>query len=428
LDSSHASLMLAMVERINLGLIVLDQDLKVRYWNELVSQCSGKSLAQAEGHAFISVFPEADNEYFHQVINQASGQDELNSLSWEKGYSLIQLPFRPPEEKLMPVQSWQLFPFVSEDRKVHYALVLQRDTDRVDTAKPCPAEPSAGGTREVAQRHLIEQLEKANNQLLQSEKMAAIGQLAAGVAHEINNPIGYVSSNLKTLTGYVKDLLRIIDSVDQAGDITELKQLKQSLEYEYIRSDVEDLIAESEDGLGRVKKIITALKDFSHIDEEKFRLADLHRGIDTTLNVVKSELKYKAEVVKEYGDLPEVECISSQINQVIMNLLVNAAHAIEEFGCITLRTGVEETWVWIEVEDTGKGMDPSLLNRIYEPFFTTKPVGRGTGLGLSLSYNIVQKHHGRIQVFSEVGRGTRFRVWLPAQQPATSDASKEIGV
>ena len=137
----------------------------------------------------------------------------------------------------------------------------------------------------------------------------------------------------------------------------------------------------------------------------------------TTLTVVNNELKYQAEVVKEYGDLPEVEYIPSQINQVVMNLLVNAAHAIEQFGRIALRTGCEQDEVWLEVEDTGKGIEPKVLNRIFEPFFTTKPVGKGTGLGLALSYNIVQKHHGRIDVQSEVGVGTRFRIYLPIVQP-----------
>jgi signal transduction histidine kinase len=262
---------------------------------------------------------------------------------------------------------------------------------------------------------------------MQSEKLAAIGQLAAGVAHEINNPIGYVFSNLQTLAGYVHDLLRIIDAVDGAVSLEELRQLKRSLEYDYIRSDVEALIGESEDGIERVKKIIAALKDFAHFEEDEFRLADLHRGLDTTLNVVNNELKYKAEVVKEYGQLPAVECMPSQINQVMMNLLVNAAHAIEQFGRITLRSGHENDWVWLEVEDTGQGIAAHLLNRIYEPFFTTKPVGKGTGLGLSLSYNIVRKHNGRIEVFSTPGQGTRFRVWLPVLQPAQPPTNEDAG-
>lgn len=265
--------------------------------------------------------------------------------------------------------------------------------------------------------HLIHDLEQVNTQLLQSEKMAAIGQLAAGVAHEINNPIGYVFSNLKTLAGYVNDLLRIIDAAGEVASLQELQALITKLEYGYIREDVQALIGESEEGIERVKTIITALKDFSHIDEEAFRPADLHRGLDSTLNLVNNELKYKAEVVKAYGHLPEVECLPSQINQVALNLLTNAAHAIEGRGCITVRTGQQDDMVWFEVEDTGQGIKAEHLGRLFEPFFTTKPVGEGTGLGLALSFSIVQKHGGRIEATSEEGQGSRFRVWLPILQP-----------
>ncbi|WP_050507608.1 ATP-binding protein [Pseudomonas syringae] len=283
--------------------------------------------------------------------------------------------------------------------------------------EPLDAALRALGAKQAEQASLVSKLEKAQVQLLQSERLATIGQLAAGVAHEINNPVGYVFSNLKTLAGYVDDLLRIIDAVDSVATLDELRQLKLSLEYDYIRNDVEALIVESEDGIERVKKIITALKDFSHIEEEEFVQADLLRGLESTLNMVNNELKYKAEVVREFADLPPVECIASQINQIVMNLLINAAHAIVQFGVITLRCGHEGAWVWIEVEDTGRGIDPDILKRVYDPFFTTKPVGQGTGLGLTLSYNILQKHHGRFDVVSKPGQGSRFRFWLPVRQP-----------
>ncbi|WP_228716970.1 ATP-binding protein [Billgrantia pellis] len=265
-------------------------------------------------------------------------------------------------------------------------------------------------------KHLLQDLAEVDSQLLQSEKMAAIGQLAAGVAHEINNPIGYVFSNLKTLAGYVDDLIAIIDATDKVASLDELRKVKEKLEYHYIREDVQALISESEEGIGRVKTIITALKDFSHIDEETFRPADLHRGLDSTLNLVGNELKYKAKVVKAYGDLPEIECIPSQLNQVALNLLTNAAHAIENQGVIHLSTGCKDGMVWFEVRDNGYGIKPEHLGRLFEPFFTTKAVGEGTGLGLALSSSIVQKHGGRIEVESEEGQGSRFRVWLPIRQ------------
>lgn len=271
--------------------------------------------------------------------------------------------------------------------------------------------------RDIPPQELSARLEQANRQLLQSEKMAAIGQLAAGVAHEINNPVGYVYSNLQSLGSYLTDLFRLTDAVDTAESLEDLQQIRKSIDYDFLRGDLEDLLAESREGIERVKIIIAAMKDFSHTEEEEFRYADLHRGIETTLNVVNNELKYTAEVVRDFGDLPEVECIISQLNQVIMNLLVNAAHAIEESGTITIRTRGDGDFVALDIEDTGKGIEEAYLNRIFDPFFTTKPVGEGTGLGLSLSFNIIEKHHGQISATSTPGRGTTFHIRLPVTQP-----------
>jgi two-component system NtrC family sensor kinase len=274
-------------------------------------------------------------------------------------------------------------------------------------------------------RQLNRQLEDAHNHLMQADKMASIGQLAAGVAHEINNPIGYVYSNLGTLEKYVQDTFGMLDQYEQAEASipdaavrAKLKAARDKLDIAFLKEDLRDLMSESRDGITRVKKIVQNLKDFSHVDvSDEWHYADLHSGIDSTLNIVTNEIKYKAEVVKEYGALPEVECLSSQLNQVFMNLLVNAAHAIEERGTITLRSGTEGEEVWVEVSDTGKGIAPEHMKKIFDPFFTTKAIGKGTGLGLSLTYGILQKHHGRIEVNSEVGIGTTFRVCLPIKQP-----------
>ncbi len=274
---------------------------------------------------------------------------------------------------------------------------------------------------------LSEKLELANRQLLQSEKLAAIGQLAAGVAHEINNPVGYVYSNLQSLESYLGDLFRLTDAVDSARELEDLRLIKQNIDYTFLRTDLTDLLAECREGIERVRIIISAMKDFSHIEDEAFKPADIHRGIETTLNVVNNELKYRAEVVREFGELPEVECIQSQVNQVVMNLLVNAAHAIESFGRIVVRTRHQGEFVIIEVEDNGKGIAPENLNRIFEPFFTTTPVGKGTGLGLSLSFNIVQKHNGHIETESTLGQGTCFRITLPVCQPPAVATANEPG-
>jgi len=271
----------------------------------------------------------------------------------------------------------------------------------------------------LRQESLIRKLEEAHNQLLQSEKMASIGQLAAGVAHEINNPVGFVNSNLGTLQRYAADMLRLLEAYEKregsltADQMQDIARLKEEIDAAYLRDDIGNLLAESLDGLQRVKRIVQDLKDFSHVDKSEREWANLEKGLESTLNVVWNEVKYKAEVVKEYGNVPQIECFPSQLNQVFMNLLVNAAHAIEHHGRITMRTGHDDQDIWVEVEDTGKGIRPEHLSRIFEPFFTTKPVGKGTGLGLSLSYGIVNRHGGRIEVRSELGKGSVFRVVLP---------------
>jgi signal transduction histidine kinase len=274
---------------------------------------------------------------------------------------------------------------------------------------------------EIAERKQLQ------SQLVQSDKLASIGQLAAGVAHEINNPIGYIFSNFSTLEGYLDKLFDMLASYESAEpsvsapDVAaRLREQRERVELGFLKDDIPVLLRESKQGIARVRQIVQDLKDFSRVDSaQDFEWANLHRGIDSTLNVVASEIKYKADVVKEYGTLPDIECLPSQINQVVMNLLVNAAQSIgEQRGLITIRTGADAEWVWLEVADTGSGIAPDTLERIFDPFFTTKPVGKGTGLGLSLSYGIVQKHHGRIDVDSVVGRGTTFRVTLPIHSPA----------
>jgi PAS domain S-box-containing protein len=286
------------------------------------------------------------------------------------------------------------------------------------------------------QQLLINQLQEAQAQLLQSEKMASIGQLAAGIAHEINNPIGFVNSNMGALKTYVDTLCQLTGRFEQAVQAipgqevlkTQLAQFKKQADYEFLKEDVADLVRESMDGLKRVRDIVQSLKDFAHIGETDWQLADLHAGIDSTLTIASNEFKYKATVKKEYGQLPMVKCLASQLNQVFMNLLVNASHAITDNGLITVRTGtsVDNDWVWVEIADNGAGIPRDILNRIFDPFFTTKPIGKGTGLGLSLSYNIVAKHGGRIDVVSEPGQGARFTVHLPVNPPTQVTAASPI--
>ncbi len=260
---------------------------------------------------------------------------------------------------------------------------------------------------------LNKKLSEAQSQLLQSEKMAAIGQLAAGVAHEINNPIGFVTSNFSSLKTYADQLLALVDAYEQ-GVAERIALARQRADLAFLRQDLPELLSESQEGLSRVAKIVQDLKNFSRIDDTGRQLADLNAAMESTLNVVWNELKYKAEVIRELGDLPKVDCIPAQINQVFTNLLVNAAQAIPVRGTIFVRSRLEGDHVCFEIEDTGHGMSEEIQRRIFEPFFTTKPVGKGTGLGLSISYDIVvKKHGGRLEVSSEPGEGTRFLIALP---------------
>ncbi|MDY7228867.1 ATP-binding protein [Hyalangium rubrum] len=277
------------------------------------------------------------------------------------------------------------------------------------------------------QEALIKKLEDTHSQLVQSEKMASIGQLAAGLAHEINNPVGFVNSNLGTLHDYVNGLLELTAAFEKEEEgLSEaarqrLAELKKRVELSFVREDAPALLTESSEGLRRVRQIIRDLTDFSHVDDPHWQNTDLHKGLESTLNIVHNEVRYVADVHKEYGELPEVECLPSQLNQVFLNMLVNAAQAIKgKRGTITVRTGrPDEAHVFIEIADNGEGISPENLKRIFNPFFTTKPVGKGTGLGLSVSYGIVAKHQGRIEVSSRPGEGTTFRIVLPVKQAAS---------
>jgi two-component system NtrC family sensor kinase len=277
-----------------------------------------------------------------------------------------------------------------------------------------------------ALKKLNEQLISTQEQLERADKMASIGQLAAGVAHEINNPIGYIFSNIGALERYLDDLFEMLDfyeSVEHHISSDEVKKslskLKEKTEIKYLKEDIPDLILQSKDCIDRVRKIVQDLKDFSHIDNNmEWQWADIHGGIESTLNVINSEVKYKADVIKKFGDIPNVECFPSQINQVIMNLVVNSSHAMsdDKRGTITISTNQVNERIKIEVSDDGSGIPEDVLKRIFEPFYTTKPVGKGTGLGLSLSYGIIEKHHGEIHVESTVGKGTTFTIFLPIKQ------------
>ena len=286
----------------------------------------------------------------------------------------------------------------------------------------------------------LSDLQNTQSQLLQSEKLASIGQLAAGVAHEINNPVGFVKSNLGTIEEYRIDLARLLEiygileavlnkEEKQKEDksiqkvLQDIQEIKDDIDIDFIKDDYGKVIKESLEGMDRVAKIVADLKDFAHVDKAELEHADINKGIESTLNIVWNELKYKAEVTKDLGELPLVKCYPQRLNQVFTNILVNAAHAINKKGEIKISTSANNGHVEIKISDTGSGIPSEVLPKIFDPFFTTKEVGKGTGLGLNMAYNIIEKHKGTIDVESQVGKGTTFTIRLQVEPNLESQLS-----
>lgn len=283
---------------------------------------------------------------------------------------------------------------------------------------------------------LKEKVRKQTAMIVQTEKMASVGLLAAGVAHEINNPISFINSNLSTAKTYcerMKGLYKKYNQVEQfLADsnspeaqqlLSDLDRYKSDSKIGMILDDFDDLVAESLEGIYRVKTIVGDLKTFSRVDEVEFKAIDINEAIDTTLNMIHNKFKYKVVVEKKYGDLPLVPCFPQKISQVLMNLLINAGQAIQEKGTVTIETSItakgrreNDKFVEINISDDGCGIPQKDIDKLFDPFFTTKPVGKGTGLGLSIVYEIIKAHNGTIQVNSKVEEGSRFTVMLPMKR------------
>jgi PAS domain S-box-containing protein len=287
----------------------------------------------------------------------------------------------------------------------------------------------------------VKQLQKTQAQIIQTEKMASIGQLAAGVAHEINNPTAFVSSNLNTMSQYHADMARLLEDYEAVVGllgkskklpdlpqaisyaIDQAKQTSEQIDLEFMREDFPELIEESKEGTERIKKIVEDLKDFAHPGDERCVETDINKGLDSTINIVWNEIKYTCKLTKDYGDLPPVWSYSQQINQVFMNLLINAAQAIDQNGLIHIKTRIRGEFVMVQISDNGRGIPDKILSKIFDPFFTTKDIGKGTGLGLSMAYSIIENHKGKIEVESKVGEGTTFTVYLPSTKDVAPENS-----
>lgn len=269
----------------------------------------------------------------------------------------------------------------------------------------------------------LKYLKTTQSQLVDSEKMASLGQLTAGIAHEINNPINFVTSNIKPLRMDFEDIRQLFKKYktlhsehDSKSKLQEIEAFCKEIEPEFLFDEIESLFNGIEEGAIRTREIVMGLKNFSRLDEDVFKQANIHEGINSTLVLLKNKFKNRISIHKDYGELPTIECLPGKINQVFMNILNNAIQAIEDSGEIYIRTFAENDKVKISIRDTGVGMTEGVKKHIFEPFFTTKDVGAGTGLGLSISFGIIEKHNGKIDVKSEPEKGTEFTITLPVSQ------------
>lgn len=416
--------------RLPLGICLLNAEYQVLYWNDFFSDRTGQSSATVQGKSLLELFPQ-QARYLKKKIDSVFVLSNASFSYWEHQPHVFPFSSSRPitgEETLM-YQNIEFLPVEWAGESVHTICLVVQDVTELASYFLAEQQLSARLEQEHAElKALNDKLSMAQNQLLQSEKMAAVGQLAAGVAHEINNPIGFISSNLQTLQDYAARLLKLTDFyekvISKTGNDAYLamqRDTQQRLQFDFVRQDLPELLSESIDGIERVTDIVKNLKAFSHVDNAHWQYANLVEGLENTLKIAANQLKYKVEIHRDYAaDLPEVYCQPNQINQVFLNLLVNAAQAMEHKGHLYLRAWQQGQSVCVEVRDTGPGIAPEHMKRLFEPFFTTKPVGSGTGLGLSLSYSIVQKHQGEIDVHSVPGSGASFTIMLPVAGPASA--------
>jgi len=274
------------------------------------------------------------------------------------------------------------------------------------------------------------ELERLQAQIVHSEKMASLGQLAAGIAHELNNPAGFVFGNMDLVREYIHKLQRVLSRYDvavlSAADAEGLEQIKKEVKYDSLLEDVHAMLDDCVEGTMRIRDVVQNLRLFSRLDDSEFTKVDLHESIDSTIRLLSRY--YGAGgicLLKDYGQLPLVDCYAGQLNQVWTNLLVNAAQSIEGEGEVRIKTRVRDNSVVISIADTGCGIAPEELKKIFDPFFTTKSVGEGTGLGLSITYGIIEKHKGTIAAESALGKGSKFTVSIPVCVPPDTTSPEE---
>lgn len=409
-----------IVEQSPGGIVIADADQKIIYVNSEFTRMSGYSLDDLKGQNICSFRSKAHSGKFYGSMYS----DLQAGKSWQAEVC---------KQKKNNELYWALVsvsPIFDSKGNIMYFLGVEQDI----TEKKLIEETLLNQHVEIEEA--LKKIEMTHIQLVQQEKLAGIGQLAAGVAHEINNPVGFVASNFNTLQKYIANITEMfakyqeLKSMIMASTLSELKELAEQIsamekkkKIEYVLSDVQDIMKESDEGLNRIKDIVKALKLFSRVDKgSEFEMYDLNNGIQNTLIIAKNEVKYIAEIVLDLKEIPLFPASAGHINQVLLNIVVNGAHAIaarksDKLGLIKVSSYHDGQYAYCVIEDNGIGMSQETARRIFDPFFTTKPMGQGTGLGLSISHDIVvNKHKGEILVKSHEGVGTAFTVKLPCSR------------
>ncbi|MDP5252695.1 MULTISPECIES: sensor histidine kinase [unclassified Vibrio] len=429
-----AKLMLSdLLNQLSFAICIIRKDYTIVSANEYFVTRAKYISDTLVGRNILTVFPEVET-FLKRKIDTAFVIESPSFSSWEHAPHILPFtssrPISGVEEKMF--QDLEFIPLHSDNGQLEHVCLCVYDV----TTQACQQQEIKAFIQLVEKEHsevqkALLKLKEAQSQLLQSEKMASIGQLSAGIAHEINNPIGFISSNLQSLKEYFKSYNEAFDEINkkiiEKGDdslIEDCKSIFLTKQLDYLIDDIGDLIKESLEGSSRVMSIVKNLKEFSHVDNSEWGMASIEKGIESTLKIINNELKYNVELIKDYHpDTPEIFCQPMQLNQVFLNLLVNASQAIEESGSIFISIQPCGTNVEVVIKDSGCGMDKKTIKRIFEPFYTTKPIGSGTGLGLSVSYNIIKAHQGEIQVTSELGQGSCFKIILPQAGPKKKDTA-----
>ncbi len=404
------------------GIISINENKVIEYLNPAASKISGYSEEELYGNIIDKIFfSPAD---FYNILELHIKDKFFNKdLHKPKDHVLEILIKKKNNDKIfseITLSSYEIF------NVVHFVILIQDITLRKNAENELLNSKEQLKIQNKNLEDALSSLQTVQDQLIHSEKMASLGQLTAGIAHEINNPLGFVSSNINKFNEYFNDINSILDkwrsfgksvnNNDHLKKLDELIEMEKKIDLEFIRQDFNDLMKYNLNGMERIKNIVQQLRGFSYSEESYLSEENINAAIEETLTLVWNEIKYKAEIIKNYGILPPVECSVGELKQVFVNLLINAISAIKDKGQIIIDTFALKDYIFIRIADNGCGIPPENINKIFDPFFTTKSLNNGTGLGLWICMSIIKKHEGLLNVTSELGKGSTFEIKLPLKQ------------